>query len=115
MLLGDGCNGRLHWGKCGWPRYESCFDGAASFPETWCSFGCAVQVDSPSCLHICYIYATPEPLARILQVPLNVHCIRDPVSGQEHLQSNLLRGALQWTEVRCLLGLKECLPVTAAW
>ena len=51
MLLGDGCNGRLHWGKCGWPRYESCFDGAASFPETWCSFGCAVQVGSPSCLH----------------------------------------------------------------
>ena len=20
MLLGDGCNGRLHWGMCGWPR-----------------------------------------------------------------------------------------------
>ena len=37
------CNGRMHWGKAGWPRYNACFDGSATFPD-WCNFGCAVQV-----------------------------------------------------------------------
>ena len=35
---------RLHWGKAGWPRYQKCFDGAQVYPQTWCDFGCAVQV-----------------------------------------------------------------------
>jgi len=40
------CRGRLHWGKAGWPTHQQCFDGAASFPKTWCDFGCAVfQLD----------------------------------------------------------------------
>ena len=43
-ILRDECSGRLHWGKAGWPRYNKCFDGAAQYPDTWCQFGCAVQV-----------------------------------------------------------------------
>lgn len=46
QLLLKECNGRLHWGKAGWPRYNACFDGSAHFPD-WCSFGCAVQVREP--------------------------------------------------------------------
>lgn len=38
---------RLHWGKAGWPRWASCFDGAKEYPR-WCDFGCAVQELDPS-------------------------------------------------------------------
>lgn len=38
------CNARMHWGKAGWPRWAACFDGAREYPDTWCSFGCAVRV-----------------------------------------------------------------------
>jgi hypothetical protein len=37
---------RLHWGKAGWPKWASCFDGAKEFPK-WCDFGCAVQELDP--------------------------------------------------------------------
>ncbi|CAL8471830.1 g11372 [Coccomyxa elongata] len=40
-FIKDTCNPRFHWAKAGWPRYFSCYDGAAYFPETWCDFGCA--------------------------------------------------------------------------
>ena len=43
-ILMSECSGRLHWGKAGWPRYNGCFDGAKAYPNTWCQFGCAVQV-----------------------------------------------------------------------
>lgn len=43
-LLHDKCQARLHWGKAGWPQLEPCYDGSQHFPETWCQFGCAVQV-----------------------------------------------------------------------
>ena len=44
------CGGetRLHWGKWGWVKYDPCFDGAISFPETWCDFGCAVNQLDPT-------------------------------------------------------------------
>ena len=38
------CRARFHWGKAGWPRHFPCFDGATMYPDTWCNFGCAVQV-----------------------------------------------------------------------
>ena len=41
------CGARMHWGKAGWPRWAACFDGAKEFPDTWCSFGCAVRVRGP--------------------------------------------------------------------
>lgn len=43
-LRGPDCQGRLHWGKGGWPQYASCFDGATEYPDTWCHFGCAAHV-----------------------------------------------------------------------
>jgi hypothetical protein len=42
-LFMDRCDGRLHWGKAGWPEFNGCFDGAKEYAE-WCDFGCAVQV-----------------------------------------------------------------------
>lgn len=43
-LLHDQCQARLHWGKAGWPQLEPCYDGSKHLPETWCQFGCAIQV-----------------------------------------------------------------------
>ena len=34
-------HGRLHWGKAGW---SSLFDGASTFGNSWCQFGCAALV-----------------------------------------------------------------------
>ena len=42
------CGARMHWGKAGWPAHAACFDGAAEYPDTWCDFGCAVQVSASS-------------------------------------------------------------------
>jgi len=42
------CNARLHWGKYGQPQLDKCFDGAVSYPETWCDFGCAVNQLDPN-------------------------------------------------------------------
>jgi len=42
------CDARLHWGKWGWVKYHPCFDGAVSYPETWCDFGCAVHELDPT-------------------------------------------------------------------
>lgn len=47
-FVNETCSPRLHWAKAGWPRYLSCFDGSVAYPQTWCDFGCAVQV-IPSC------------------------------------------------------------------
>lgn len=47
-LRGPDCRGRLHWGKGGWPRYASCFDGATEYPDTWCHFGCAAHELDPT-------------------------------------------------------------------
>ena len=43
-FVNETCSPRLHWAKAGWPRYLSCFDGSVAYPQTWCDFGCAVQV-----------------------------------------------------------------------
>ncbi len=48
-FIKDTCNPRFHWAKAGWPRYFSCYDGAAYFPEMWCDFGCAVEVTDMEC------------------------------------------------------------------
>lgn len=48
-FVNETCSPRLHWAKAGWPRYLSCFDGSVAYPQTWCDFGCAVQVSS--CCH----------------------------------------------------------------
>lgn len=42
------CDARLHWGKWGWVKYQPCFDGAVTYPETWCDFGCAVHELDPT-------------------------------------------------------------------
>ena len=44
----DECNGRLHWGKAGWPTLWPEFDGAVEYPESWCDFGCAVAELDPN-------------------------------------------------------------------
>lgn len=44
QLFRQRCGARLHWGKEGWTRHSKCFDGATEYPNTWCHFGCAVQV-----------------------------------------------------------------------
>ncbi len=45
-LRGPICQGRMHWGKTGWP--ESGFVGAHEYPGSWCSFGCAVRELDPA-------------------------------------------------------------------
>jgi len=51
-FINETCTPRLHWAKAGWPRYLSCFDGSVAYPNTWCDFGCAVQVSgSPNPTH----------------------------------------------------------------
>jgi len=40
------CDARFHWGKAGWSTFWPCFDGAVTYPDTWCHFGCAVEVTS---------------------------------------------------------------------
>jgi hypothetical protein len=47
-LFVNKCQGRLHWGKEGWPRHAACFDGAATYPDSWCDFGCAVDQLDPT-------------------------------------------------------------------
>jgi hypothetical protein len=46
LLRSDTCQGRMHWGKSGWPA--SGFRGAAEYPSTWCDFGCAVRELDPT-------------------------------------------------------------------
>ena len=46
----DRCGARWHFGKAGLNevvvKNEGCFDGTKDYPQTWCHFGCAVQVRS---------------------------------------------------------------------
>ena len=51
-LFRDKCQGRLHWGKAGWPKFAACFDGATEYPDSWCDFGCAVQVGQHIFCHL---------------------------------------------------------------
>ncbi|PSC67957.1 peptidase C69 [Micractinium conductrix] len=44
----DRCMARLHPGKGGWTEYAHCFDGAKEYPNSWCSFGCAVEELDPA-------------------------------------------------------------------
>ena len=43
------CGGRLHWGKAGWNNSKAgkCFDGAVSYKDTWCDYGCAARQLDP--------------------------------------------------------------------
>lgn len=47
ILRSDQCQGRLHWGKAGWPQYAKRFDGGKEFGDSWCHFGCAVRELDP--------------------------------------------------------------------
>jgi FAD/FMN-containing dehydrogenase len=50
-LRGPSCDGRLHWGKAGWPtekEWEGSFDGATEYGAAWCSFGCIVHALDPN-------------------------------------------------------------------
>jgi len=61
VLRGSTCQARMHWGKAGWDKWASCFDGAIEYAATWCSFGCAVEVLPP-----------PSPCPADLSVGLGV-------------------------------------------
>jgi len=39
----DECGARLHWGKAGWVQADPCFDGAKTYGNNWCNFGCAAH------------------------------------------------------------------------
>lgn len=49
-IFTQSCGGRLHWGKAGWPNSKAgkCFDGAVTYKDTWCDFGCAAHQLDPS-------------------------------------------------------------------
>ena len=46
VLRSDTCQGRMHWGKAGWPA--SRFRGANEYAQTWCDFGCAARELDPT-------------------------------------------------------------------
>ena len=48
LLRSETCQGRLHWGKAGWPDDSSCFDGSKEYGESWCAFACAAFSVDPS-------------------------------------------------------------------
>ena len=48
ILRSPRCDGRLHWGKAGWPAFAKEFDGSKEYPWTWCDFGCAVRELDPT-------------------------------------------------------------------
>jgi hypothetical protein len=52
ILRSDQCQGRLHWGKAGWPQYAKRFDGGKEFGDSWCHFGCAVRALSHGGTHV---------------------------------------------------------------
>ena len=47
ILRGETCQGRLHWGKAGWPE-PGCFEGPVEYGTSWCDFGCAAQHLDPT-------------------------------------------------------------------
>lgn len=47
VLRGSVCEGRLHWGKFGFPK-AGCFDGAKEYGVAFCHFGCQVRALDPS-------------------------------------------------------------------
>ena len=48
LLRSETCQGRLHWGKAGWPDDSKCFDGSKEYGESWCAFACAAFSVDPS-------------------------------------------------------------------
>ena len=48
ILRGDSCEGRLHWGKFGFPERRGCFDGAKEYGVAFCHFGCHVNRLDPT-------------------------------------------------------------------
>jgi FAD/FMN-containing dehydrogenase len=47
VLRSSACDGRLHWGKFGFPK-PGCFDGAAEYGVAFCHFGCQVHALDPN-------------------------------------------------------------------
>ena len=47
LLRGEQCQGRLHWGKYGFPK-PGCFDGPSEYGLSYCHYGCAVARLDPS-------------------------------------------------------------------
>ena len=52
ILRGDKCDGRLHWGKFGFPK-RGCFDGAKEYGVSFCHFGCQVSRLDPTNKFLC--------------------------------------------------------------
>ena len=47
VLRSSACDGRLHWGKFGFPK-AGCFDGAKEYGVSFCHFGCQVHKLDPT-------------------------------------------------------------------
>jgi len=47
LLRGEQCQGRLHWGKYGFPK-PGCFDGPSEYGLAYCHYGCAVSRLDPT-------------------------------------------------------------------
>jgi len=48
LLRGARCDGRLHWGKYGFPKRRGCFDGAKEYGVAFCHFGCQAHALDPN-------------------------------------------------------------------
>jgi len=48
LLRGERCDGRLHWGKYGFPSKSGCFDGAKEYGVAFCHFGCQAHALDPN-------------------------------------------------------------------
>ena len=82
------CGARLHWGKAGWPQWGACFDGAREYPDSWCHFGCAVQVLRAS--------TQPDPLCiAVPSVPERMPCL---VEKLDTVMSNVPGHAPLWRQ-----------------
>lgn len=48
VLRGPECDGRLHWGKYGFPKRVGCFDGTKEYGASFCHFGCSARRMDPT-------------------------------------------------------------------
>ena len=63
--------GRMHWGKAGWQKWASCFDGSTEYPASWCDFGCAVQAKPLATKITCCSYSFACDLIALQRVYLS--------------------------------------------
>ena len=48
VLRGSECDGRLHWGKYGFPKRVGCFDGTKEYGLSFCHFACSARRMDPT-------------------------------------------------------------------